>query len=134
MLQFPGLSSVLQVLEKYFGQSTEVYQRQDAEMFTIIHETISNSQNGRSLITIRIKPSGIFMINLELTPEDGASFDSPKFKVLEKEIKKCLKSTKGKIFCPIRRGGPTDYYRYMTSSGVHSCVTFSCSLFLPFLS
>jgi hypothetical protein len=119
------------VLEKHLGQSTEVYRRQNAEMFTIIHETVSsNSQAGPSLITIRVKSSGLLLINVDLTAEDGASFDTPACRLLEKEVRDCLKPTKGKAICPIRRGGSIDLYRYLTSSGILSYETFSRSLFV----
>ena len=108
------------MVEKHLGQSTEVYRRQDVEMFTTIHETSSNSPTGRSLITIRIKSSGLLLINVDLTAEDGASFDTPKCRLLEKEVRDCLNHNKGKALSAIRRGGSIDLYRYLTNSGVHS--------------
>ena len=108
------------MVEKHIGQSTEVYRRQDVEMFTTIHETSSNSPTGRSLITIRIKSSGLLLINVELTAEDGASFDTPKCWLLENEVQDCLNPTKCKALCAIRRGGPIDLYLYMEISFLHS--------------
>ena len=123
--QFPGhTASVLKVVEKHLGQSTEVYRRHDVEMFTIIHETSSESQTGRSLITIRIKSSGLVLINVDLTAEDGASFDTPKCRLFEKEVRDSLNPIKGKALCPIRRGGSNDLFRYLTSSGIHSYEIF----------
>ena len=98
-------------------------------MITIIHETVSsNSRAGRSLITIRIKSSGLVLINVDLTAEDGSNFDTLARSHLEEEVRECLKPVKGKVLCPIRRGGSTDLYRYSSSFGIFSYETFYRSL------
>jgi hypothetical protein len=90
-------------------------------MVTIIRETVaSNTRAGRSLITIRIKSSGLVLINVDLTAEDAVGFDTRARSNLEEEVRECLKPVKGKALCPIRRGGSIDLYRYSTSFGIFS--------------
>lgn len=120
-------------------QPTEVYRRQDVEMVTVIHETVSfNCQAVHSLMAICIKSSHLLVTNVDLTAEDGASFYTPVCRLLEKEVRDCQKPAKGKPLPHLERKlyWSLSLLDFLWYSGVQAHCFFSCFFTprFPFLS
>nr|CAG4647977.1 EOG090X07PL [Moina brachiata] len=102
---------VKELLGKHFGEASEVYRRSNSDTTAIIVDC-----NQKVLATLHLKPSGLILLNLEISPEDSSLLDIEGASKLENELKELLVLNVSKSLHPIRRGGPLDRFRYLASS------------------
>nr|CAG4645591.1 EOG090X07PL [Lynceus sp. MCZ IZ 141354] len=98
-------------LQNTFGHCGTLFQKSAAtsqDFSLVIYETGLNH-----LVTLRIHSSGLILLNIELP---SLEFSYEKAKQLEIQLRKQLGCSHSKCICPVKRGGPLDSYRYLTTS------------------
>ncbi len=125
------ISPIKELLGKYIGEVKEVYRRCSEQSVTVVVDCAL-----KSIATIQLKCSGLVLVNIDVGGEDSSTFNHEVCKVIytlldfityavliqvakkiETDLHQKLAVQASKSICPIRRGGPLDRFRYLTSSG-----------------
>ncbi|XP_046638240.1 spermine synthase-like isoform X1 [Daphnia pulicaria] len=105
------ISPIKELLEKFIGEVKEVYRRCSDQSVSLVLDCAQ-----KSIATVQLKSSGLILMNIDIGGEDSSAFNQEASKKFETDVKEKLAVVASKTICPIKRGGPLDRFRYLTSS------------------
>lgn len=105
------IAPIKELLEKNIGEVKEVYRRCSDESVNVVLDC-----DMKSIVTLQLKSSGLVLMNIDIDGQHSSTFNQELAKKFETDLKGKLAAVASKSICPIKRGGPLDRFRYLTSS------------------